>query len=65
VAQLLTGVLILRRIPAGLWLGAGFAFLSALMTIFVIFIFPLWGLAVLTLDLLVVYALLTRSDEFE
>jgi hypothetical protein len=29
VAQLLTGVLILRRIPAGLWLGAGFAFLSA------------------------------------
>jgi hypothetical protein len=30
----------------------------------VIFIFPLWAIAVLTLDFLVAYALLTRSDEF-
>jgi hypothetical protein len=35
-----------------------------MMTIFVIFIFPLWAIAVLTLDFLVAYTLLTRSDEF-
>jgi hypothetical protein len=63
--QLLAGVLILMRNPWGLWFGVGIAFLSAMMTIFVIFIFPLWAIAVLTLDFLVVYALLTRSDEFE
>jgi hypothetical protein len=62
--QLLTGVLILGRNAWGLWLGVGIACLSALMTIFVIFIFPLWAIAVLTLDFLVVYGLLTRSDEF-
>jgi hypothetical protein len=63
--QLLAGVLILMRNPWGLWFGVGIAFLSAMMTIFVIFIFPLWAIAVLTLDFLVAYALLTRSDEFE
>jgi hypothetical protein len=35
------------------------------MTVFVIFIFPLWAIAVLTLDFLVVYGLLTQSDEFD
>jgi hypothetical protein len=63
--QLFAGVLILMRNPWGLWFGVGIAFLSAMMTIFVIFIFPLWAIAVLTLDFLVAYALLTRSDEFE
>jgi hypothetical protein len=64
LAQLATGGLILARNPWGLWFGVGIAFLSAMMTIFVIFIFPLWAIAVLTLDFLVAYALLTRSDEF-
>jgi hypothetical protein len=36
-----------------------------MMTVFVIFIFPLWAIAVLTLDFIVAYALLTHSDEFE
>jgi hypothetical protein len=62
--QLVTGALILARNAWGLWLGVGIAFLSALMTIFVIFIFPLWAIAVLTLDFLVICGLLTRSDEF-
>jgi hypothetical protein len=63
--QLLAGVLILVRNVWALWFGVGIASLSALMTVFVIFIFPLWSIAVLTLDLLVVYALLTHSDEFD
>ena len=36
-----------------------------MMTVFVIFIFPLWAIAVLTLDFLIAYALLTNSEEFE
>ena len=34
-----------------------FAALSALITVFVIFVFPLWSIAVLTLDCLVLYGL--------
>ena len=65
VAQLITGALILARNAWGLFLGVGIALLSALMTVFVIFTFPLWAIAVLTLDFLVVYGLLTQSDEFD
>lgn len=62
--QLLTGVLILQRNMWGLWLGVGFACASALMTVLVMFIFPLWAIAVLTIDFLIIFALLTESDEF-
>jgi hypothetical protein len=46
-------------------LGVSMAGLSALITVFVIFVFPLWSIAVLALDALVLYALLTRGDEFD
>jgi hypothetical protein len=36
-----------------------------MMTVFVIFVVPLWAMTVLALDFFVAYALLTRSDEFE
>jgi hypothetical protein len=49
VPRLLTGVLILQRNEWGFWLGVGFACVSALMTVFVMFVFPLWAIAVLTL----------------
>jgi hypothetical protein len=62
--QLVTGYLILARNEWGLWLGIVGASLSAVMTVFVMFTFPLWGIAVLTLDFLVIYGLVTRSDEF-
>jgi hypothetical protein len=65
LVQLGVGGLILARSAYGLALGVGIAFLSAMMTVFVIFIFPLWAIAVLTLDFIIAYALLTRSDEFE
>jgi hypothetical protein len=64
VLQVITGVLILRRHMWGLWMGVIGASLSLVMTTFVIFTFPLWAIAVLTLDFLVLYGLLTRSDEF-
>ena len=62
--QLVTGVLILVRHPAGLWLGASIAGFSALMTVIVVFVFPLYAIAVFVVDFLVLYGLLTRSDEY-
>ncbi len=62
--QILAGVLIIRRNEWGMALGVVMAGLSALITVFVIFVFPLWAIAVLTLDALVLYGLLTRGDEF-
>ncbi len=62
--QILAGVLILQRKEWGLALGVALAGLSAVITVFVIFVFPLWSIAVLSLDALVIYALLVRADEF-
>ena len=63
IAQLVTGVLILNRNMWGLWLGVGGACASAFITVFVMFVFP-GAIAVLTLDFLVLFALLTQSEEF-
>ena len=63
--QILAGVLVLRRNEWGRALGVTIAGLSALITVFVIFVFPLWAIAVLTLDALVLYGLLSTSDEFD
>ena len=62
--QLAAGYLILRRSRAGFWLGVSIAGFSAMMTVIVMFVFPLWAIAVLTIDFLVLFGLLTQSDEF-
>jgi hypothetical protein len=64
LAQIVTGVLIFQRNTWGLWLGVAFAGLSAMLTVIVMFVFPLWAIAVLTIDFLVLFGLLTQSDEF-
>ena len=64
IAQLITGVLILQRNTWGLWLGVAFAGLSGMLTVLVMFVFPLWAIAVLAIDFLVLFGLLTQSDEF-
>lgn len=64
IAQLLTGVLILQRNTWGFWLGVAFAGLSGMLTVLVMFVFPLWAIAVLAIDFLVLFGLLTQSDEF-
>jgi len=63
--QLLAGVLVLQRKEWGLALGVSMAGLSAFITVFVIFVFPLWAIAVLTLDSLVLYGLLAHGEDFE
>ena len=35
------------------------------MTVLVMFVFPLWAIAVLTIDFLVLFALLTESDSLQ
>jgi hypothetical protein len=64
IVQIITGVLIFQRNPWGLWLGVTFAGLSAMLTVIVMFVFPLWAIAVLTIDFLVLFGLLTQSDLF-
>jgi hypothetical protein len=64
IVQLVAGVLILQRSGWGLGLGIAVASLSAFLTVFVMFVFPLWAIAVLAVDFLILYGLLTRSDEF-
>jgi hypothetical protein len=63
--QILGGVLVLRRSWWGVAIGVSMAGISALITVFVIFVFPLWAIAVLTLDALVLYGLLTSTDDFD
>ena len=64
VVQLITGILILQRHASGLWLGVTMASISGFMTVWVMFVFPLWAIAVLAIDFLVLFGLLTHSDEF-
>ena len=64
IVQLIAGVLILQRNAAGLWLGVTMASISGFMTVIVMFVFPLWAIAVLAIDFLVLFGLLTQSDEF-
>jgi hypothetical protein len=62
--QLITGLLILQRSFWGLWLGIAIASFSALMTVLVMFVFPLWAIAVLAIDFIVLFGLVTRIEEF-
>jgi hypothetical protein len=57
VAQGLTAVGVLLKIPAARWLGIGFAALNALAQLLVIQQYPFWSLALLALNILVIYAL--------
>jgi len=48
-----------------MFFGVSFAGFSALVALFAIFAFPLWAFSVLILDLLVMYGMLTNTDEFD
>lgn len=63
--QILGGILVLQRNEWGIAICVSMAGFSALLTIFVIFVVPLWAIAVLSLDVLVMYGLLARGDDFD
>ncbi|HKY67747.1 MAG TPA: hypothetical protein VJM49_15300 [Acidimicrobiales bacterium] len=65
VVQLITAGLILARNPIGQMLGLVWAFIGAALSVFVIFVFPLWALAVLGVNLLVIWALTAHTEEFD
>jgi hypothetical protein len=64
IIQVVISYLIYTRSTVGLYLGLAWAFLSATLTVFVIFTAPLWALAILAIDILVIYALCSNADEF-
>ena len=55
---------VFARNALGLWMALTFAGISAVMAVFAIFAWPLWAFSVLTLDLLVLYGLTARNQEF-
>jgi hypothetical protein len=63
--QLLTAVLIYQRNPTGQMLGIVWVFIAASLSMFMIFVAPLWALVVLGINLLVLYALVAETEEFE
>lgn len=62
--QLLTAVLIYQRNPTGQVLGIIWAFIAASLSVFMIFVAPLWALVVVGINVLVLYALLAQTEEF-
>jgi hypothetical protein len=65
VVQVFTGGLIIARSAVGLWLGVMWAAISATLTVFIIFVYPIWALVVIGLNVLIMYGLLDNADEFE
>ncbi len=63
--QLVTAGLIFARSIAGQMLGIVFASISAMLTVFIMWIYPVWALVVLALDMMIIYALTAHGEEFE
>ena len=64
VAQLITAILLLSRSTMGAVIAITGALVSASFTIFIIFVAPLWAIAVLALDLGIVWIITANMDEF-
>jgi hypothetical protein len=65
VLQLVTAYLIFARHPMGQILGVLWAAISASLAVFMIFVAPIWALVVLAIDITIIWALLSASDEFD
>ena len=65
VVQLFVVVGLLRRNQFARWLGITFAALNALVHLLILPAFPLWSLALIGIDMLVVYGLVMYGDRDE
>lgn len=63
--QLLTAGLILARNSIGQILGIVFASISAMLTVFIMWIYPMWAVVVIALDMMIIHALTAHGEEFE
>jgi hypothetical protein len=64
VAQLITAILLFSRSTMGAVIAIFGATVSASFTIFIIFVAPLWAIAVLALDLGIIWIISANSEEF-
>jgi hypothetical protein len=64
IVQMIVGGLILARHASGLLLGVIWASIGAVLTVFVIFTYPIWALIVLAIQVIIIYGLLEHADEF-
>ena len=64
VVQLVTAFLIYTRSPVGQMLGLLWAFIAASLSVFMIFVAPLWAISVLGLSIVVIWALTSATEEF-
>jgi hypothetical protein len=62
--QLLTGWLIYQRSAVGQTLGLIWAFITATLSVFMIFVAPIWALIVIGLSVTVIWALTAFPEEF-
>jgi hypothetical protein len=63
--QIITAWLIYQRSPVGQILGLVWAFITASLSVFMIFVAPIWALIVLGLSVSVIYGLTAFPEEFE
>jgi hypothetical protein len=64
VIQIAVAFLIFQRKPLGYFLGVAGALVSSSLTVFLIFVAPIWAFTVLFVNLLVIYGLTTHDEEF-
>jgi hypothetical protein len=63
-SQILTSYLIFQRSGSGLFLGAFLAGLNAIDHLVAVGAYPIWSIIVMAIDFLILWALLTNSDQF-
>ena len=64
IVQLVTSYLIYTRHPLGQMLGLIWAFIGASLSVFMIFVDPAWAALVLGINVLVIYALVSGTEDF-
>jgi hypothetical protein len=64
IVQLVTSYLIYTRHPLGQMLGLIWAFIGASLSVFMIFVDPAWAALVLGINILVIYALVSGTEDF-
>ena len=64
IVQLVTSYLIYTRHPLGQMLGLIWAFIGASLSVFMIFVDPAWAALMLGINILVIYALVSGTEDF-
>ena len=63
--QLFAGSQVMKLKDVGMMMGIAFAGLNAFTQLMFLDAYPAWAIVIMTLDLVVIYALATSADDFE